>query len=81
MLLLGKPKCSRACCAAPKAGVLVTAPLRIPVMVPMCIPVSFQSSTVSAVPAMIMAKLHRLSDTPSCRNEPKKLGPTYKPRV
>ena len=81
MLLVGRPKCSRACWAAPKAGVFVTAPQRRPIVVPTDMLVTFTTTKAKAVPTNATAILHRFSATPSCRSEPKKLGPTYKPKV
>ena len=79
-LLLGSPRCERACVAAPSAGVLVVAPQSKPTMSGRLTLVSGISTSENIVPNIITARLHMFNVKPSERSDPKKLGPTCSPR-
>ena len=72
----GNPNCCNACCAAPSAGVLVVAPQSMPTMLASGTWKSPPNKRANIVPTAITASDHRLSEMPSWRSEPKKLGPT-----
>ena len=79
--LEGNPICFKVCCAAPKAGVLVVAPHRIPTMSGREIPQVRWKITVMIVPMNTTPRARALRVIPPFRNNPKKPGPTCRPKA
>ena len=67
------------CSAAPKPGVFVTAPERIPTIVDIGSPEIYLIAIVTPTPSMTTRTARRLSFRPPFLSEGKKPGPTCRP--
>ena len=75
------PNCFNVCWAAPRAGVLVVAPQRIPTMSGKEIFSPQLPSKAISVPTSTTAMASTLSCMPPLRNELKNPGPTCRPKA